>query len=92
MAEATFTKAHVNALEDAIKEKKADPKMEFLTDAINAAAAGLGAGAGAAAVAALVGANTKPVDPKSIVGKVPKGGFSLDDLIKARDHALKHLK
>jgi hypothetical protein len=90
MAESKFTSAHVQALEKAIAEKKADPGMEIITDAINAAAAGAGAGAAAAAVCALVGLDAKPADPASLIGKVPKGGFSLDDLQKARAHALKH--
>jgi hypothetical protein len=87
-----FNQAHIKALEAAITEKKKNPSPMFITDAVNAAAAGLGAGAGAAAVAALVGMVREPVDPAFLVRLIPEGGFSLEQIIKARDHALKSMR
>jgi len=90
MPESKFTDSQIKALDEAIAKKQANPGMQIFGDVLNAAANAAGAAAGAAAVAALVGAETKPVDPSSAAGRAPAGGFSLDDLIKARDHALRH--
>jgi hypothetical protein len=80
---------HLEALNKAIELKRSNPeKVFFITDAINAAAAGAGAAAGAALVAAAVAAAGKAVDPTSI-REIPAGGLSLDELIRLRDAALK---
>jgi len=102
MAEPKFTQAHVDALNKLIAEKKANPAMEILGDiahavvnaagdAAHAAVVGAAGAAGAAAVTAVVGADAKPADVLALKGKIPEGGFSLDQLIKAREHALKNI-
>jgi hypothetical protein len=92
-----FTKEHVAALDRAIAQKRANPGTEFITDITNngpivdvAPVVNI-TDAAAGAVTALVGADTKPADPSSLIGKIPNGGLSLEQLIKARDHALANL-
>jgi hypothetical protein len=85
-----FTKEHVAALDRAIAQKRANPAMEFITNNFGDAVPVVTVTdtTVAAAIAAAVGADAKPADPASLSGKVPKGGYSLEELIKARDHAL----
>ena len=88
-----FTKEHIAALDCAIREKQANPAMEIFTQniVVNDAVPVVTLTDATAAVTAAVGGDAKSGDSSALQSQIPAGGFSLEQLIKARDHALANL-